>query len=63
MVTDSRYRGGSTRRRRKCRACGHVWSTVELPLEALAVLEDRSARLDKIVQALDGIPLLTRRTP
>lgn len=62
MVKDSRPRAdGTVRRRRNCPACGHVFTTMEVPLEdsgSLAMLKDRAKR--SLLQAAIDFRALAR---
>ena len=51
-VVDSREEVGYRRRRYKCADCDHRWTTAEIPLERLKLLEEkRRAPLEEIRQA------------
>lgn len=61
---------GWRRRRRRCAACGHTWSTAEVPTEQLQGLRDvqhdlavAQTRLAAAMQALAGVPLLSGEMP
>lgn len=51
-IIDTRYieETGWKRRRRKCHACQHRWSTVELPAELVGELETVYVQLKRIEQ-------------
>jgi transcriptional regulator NrdR family protein len=64
IVTDSRPSGGFIRRRRKCTACGHHWTTMEVPMELISALPVMSRGLrhvheamGRVLDQLDQIPL------
>jgi hypothetical protein len=61
-VVDTRPWHGQVKRRRKCRACAHRWSTLEVPFDmtsALPSMETQLRRLSKqateMADALRGL--------
>ena len=51
-VSETRERPYGIRRRRKCKACGHRWSTVEIPVEELDKVSNASLDAEEVRDAL-----------
>lgn len=63
QVTDSREDDANStiRRRRRCPACGHRWTTYEVTAEDRAALVERDRRVRTAVDAL--MPLVNGHLP
>jgi transcriptional regulator NrdR family protein len=52
-VADSRDEAGRLKRRRKCLACGHRWSTVEMPIAAYEAITTAKEALGAAALAVE----------
>jgi hypothetical protein len=66
-VVDTRPWHGQVKRRRKCRACQHRWSTLEVPFDmtsALPSMETQLRRLSKqAAEMADALRAITTLVP
>ncbi len=66
-VTNTRAWHGIVRRRRKCRACEHRWSTLEIPSElaaSLPLMEENLRRVSRTsAEMADALNAITALMP
>jgi transcriptional regulator NrdR family protein len=66
-VTNTRAWHGIVRRRRKCRACEHRWSTLEIPSElaaSLPLMEENLRRVSRTAAEMaDALNAITALMP